>query len=95
MKSDYNFWFQEGVLIIQDTATKGSAATSVTNNMEAILEDIEKITSKSLENAPIIYRDSVLNYDGVTWRNRRVGFVALREPDFKIALNEAKGWLKT
>jgi len=38
---------------------------SVTNNIEAVLKEIERHTSEELAVLPIIYRDSEFHYDGI------------------------------
>jgi hypothetical protein len=65
-ESDYDFTIDRTgdspVLVIQDL---DRGRKSVTNNMDAILKRIAADTGCSLEQIPIVYKDSDGNFDGV------------------------------
>jgi len=73
----YDYYFnrdvEPAVLVIRDMDIPGTDETlradgpfrSVTNNLDQVVSDIEAIEGKSLAGTPIIYRDSLLHYDGL------------------------------
>lgn len=64
---------EPAVLVIRDLDIPGTDETlrsdgpfrSVTNNLDRVVKDIEAIEGVSLAGMPIIYRDSLLHYDGL------------------------------
>ena len=72
---DYTFdsEAEPAVLVIRDLDIPGTDESlradgpfrSVTNNLDQVVRDIEVIERVSLAGTPIIYRDSLLHYDGL------------------------------
>ena len=71
-RSDYTFHINskhgKQVLVIEDLDRGGM---SVTNNIEAVLAEIEDEIGTSIYQMPIIYRDSDGRYDGINGQNLR------------------------
>lgn len=89
MKSDYNFFFHYGTLVLQDSPT--SRGMSLTNNMENVLQDIENIVRVPLRGKKIIYRDSEGMYDRVIYRKSgSIDFSPIRTKDLQQALKEVE-----
>lgn len=77
----YDYYFnrdaEPAVLVIRDLDIPGTDETlradgpfrSVTNNLDQVIRDIKAIEGKSLAGVPIIYRDSLLHYDGIVCGN--------------------------
>lgn len=61
---------------------------SVTNDMENVLDEIEKRTQLPLKDYKIIYRDSMNNWDGVDYKNGNVDFVFLNAPTLQVAIKK-------
>lgn len=87
-KSNYNFFFQNGILVLQDLG--GKNAMSLTNNMENVLKDLQRLLSIDLTKRTIIYRDSEQQYDGVKWNGISVDFYPLRTGKLEKALQKVK-----
>jgi hypothetical protein len=61
---------------------------SVTNDMENVLDEIEKKTQLPLNDYKIIYRDSMNNWDGVDYKNGNVNFIFLNAPTLQEAIKK-------
>ena len=86
LKSNYNFFFHYGMLVLQDNSANDPNARSLTNNMENVLLDLERILKIDLKGRNIIYRDSDGFYDGVEWDGEGIKFKPIRAITFENAV---------
>ncbi len=75
------------VLVIFDLSISGDGRSSVTNNMENILVYIGLIIRNNLNDIPIVYRDTQLQYNEVIAKKKYGSYTVT----FRI-LNERKSW---
>jgi lipopolysaccharide biosynthesis regulator YciM len=81
MRSTYSYEFKDGVHVIIDQ-DKGR---SVTNDAEMVIRDLRR--SNIDLTLPVIYRDSMGQYDRMLVRNDKfVDFAPLRTRDLKMAI---------
>jgi hypothetical protein len=71
--ADYDYEVRGKFLVIIDLDIGG---LSVTNDIENVLERIKDNLSGNLPDN-IIYRDSDLRYDGVLYKDGKIGFILL------------------
>jgi hypothetical protein len=89
----YTFGIAKNVVWIEDI---GVNTRSVTNDMEAVLNDIMRKTDINIADYKVVYKDSQGNWDGVTPHLNNdgkvidVGFYPLRTRDKKTAILSAK-----
>jgi len=91
-KSDYIFNIIEDTLVIEDLNIGGM---SVTNDAENVITEIRKNSGKTIENYPIIYKDSDGIWDGLkpVWGLSvctEVHFIHLGENEMNDAIKKIK-----
>jgi len=88
-RSNYTYGIADGtdekILWIVDS---NLGNMSVTNDMENVLDEIEKKTLFSLNDYKIIYRDSANSWDGVEYKNGNVNFVFLNASTIQEAIKK-------
>lgn len=87
--AEFAYKFRDGVLVIHDANRGGK---SVTNDMENVLKRIIKETGKPDHDTPIVYLDSMQQFDGVQYNpvTDKVTFLPIRAAIEEDAIQKVK-----
>lgn len=86
-RAEFNYDIKDGVLWIVDL----NGPKSLTNDIEYVIEDIEKVENIDASKLKIMYKDSEGIWDGISYYgNKSFNYFPIRETDFDLALQKLK-----